>query len=177
MTAKAILLTVIVLLSLFFALFNLEALTATSRLDLLVTEASLPLGLVLLIALVVLSVLHTLLALVTRARHLKQLNDYEKQLSALRDDLEGARFAELERIEARIGERLNRMEGYVAGVGEGIEDRLRSVQTELDERILRVRNEVVADIAELRSGRGQAAPEATLPVTAPRLGREYKRGE
>lgn len=172
MTAKGVLLTVIVLLCLLFALFNLEALTATSRVNLLVTEAFLPLGLVLLLATVILSVLYFLLSLFSRAGQLKRMNDYEKRLEALRDELDQARFSELEGVEKRLGERLNHLEKRLSGLVEGLEDGLRRTRAQLDERILLMRNELAADIAAMGDELG-----ASVGVRAPRLGGEHEDSE
>lgn len=167
MTAKGILLTVIVLLCLLFALVNLEALTATSRVNLVVTQAFLPLGLVLLVAIVVLSALYFLLSLFSRARYLKRMNDYEKRIETLRDELDRAYFEELEGMERRIFERLNNLEKRVSSISEGLEDSVRAAQTQLDERLLLVRNDLAADIAALSS-----SARLEGGVSAPRIGRE-----
>ncbi len=149
MAYKGILLTLIILLCAAFALVNWDVLILSYPVNLIFWQPILPLGLVLIGLVVAVSFLYLLLALFTRARHLKEITEFERQIDGLRVSLERARFAELEEIERRLHEHLTGLEKMVTTTSERVDDGLRQTQAQLEERVLLVRNELAADIAEV----------------------------
>lgn len=175
MRLKGILITVVLLLGLLFAALNWNALTTTLAVNLLLLRLELPLGLVLLLAALGLSLLFFALSLVDRAQHLSQANQLERQVTALQAKLDRKRLEELEALETGLRERLTGLEATVSDSAQRqqaeLREQLEALKSQqqaqfgkLEERVLLVRNELAADIAEaehaLRQQVNGAAPES-----------------
>ncbi len=159
MRLKGILITVVVLLGILFAVTNWGAIMTTLPINLLFFTLQVPLGLALLSVAVALSVSFFVLSLFDRATQLRRTGQLERQLSALQAKLDRKRLEEIEGLETRLGERLMGLENKLGDESERsrlaqIErlEALGSQQLEqfgrLEERVLLVRNELAADIAE-----------------------------
>lgn len=159
MKIRGTLLTIVVLLALLFAATNWEAVTTNLPVGFLFTRFELPLGLVLLSALVVLVVFFFLASLLERASQLRQVSHLERQIEQLQDRLEQKRLEELEGIERAFRERADKLEGVVQERSDALEaslskkladhemrtkDRIEGVT----ERVVLVRDELAADVAE-----------------------------
>ena len=148
------------------AAFNVPALLAPVPVDLLVTTVRAPLwpfvvGVPLALAAVFLGA-----ALLDRARQLRQVAALERQLEEARAVVERGREASLDGAVLEVLGRLDALESVVEGVGSGMESRLgarldalgerrdagdeavRERLSALNERIVRVRDELAADVAE-----------------------------
>ena len=148
------------------AAFNVPALLAPVPVDLLVTTVRAPLwpfvvGVPLVLAAVFLGA-----ALLDRARQLRQVAALERQLEEARAVVERGREQSLDGAVREVLGRLDALESVVEGVGSGMESRLgarldalgarreagdQAVNERLSalaERVVRVRDELAADVAE-----------------------------
>ena len=148
------------------AAFNVPALLAPVPVDLLVTTVRMPLwpfvvGVPLVLAAVFLGA-----ALLDRARQLRQVAALERQLEEARATVERGREGALDAAVRELTGRLDALESVVEGVGSGTESRLsarlealeasraagdeavRERLTALADRVVRVRDELAADVAK-----------------------------
>ena len=148
------------------AAFNVPALLAPVPVDLLVTTVRMPLwpfvvGVPLVLAAVFLGA-----ALLDRARQLRQVAALERQLEEARATVERGREEALDAAVRELTGRLDALESVVEGVGSGTESRLsarlealeasraagdeavRERLTALADRVVRVRDELAADVAK-----------------------------
>lgn len=102
MRLKGILITIVVLFGAAFAAVNWQALFTIQSVNLFFTTVDLPLGLLLLLAGIALSLLFFLLAIFDRAAQLRQITQQEATIKALRQQLDRRRLEEL----AEMGENI-----------------------------------------------------------------------
>lgn len=170
MRLKGIVLTVVNVFALIFAVTNWQTLMALETVNILLVPLRLPLGFILLLATVGLCILFFILAFFDRMGQLNQIVNLERELNGMRKKLEARRLEELSHIETALGEQLSGVEGRVAETVTKLEATTREALADfeahtnehldkLEERVLLVRNELAADIAEAedalrRSARG-----------------------
>ena len=159
MRIRGTLLTIVVLLALLFAVTNWETVTTNLPVALLFVRFELPLGLVLLTSLVVLVVFFFFASLLERASQLRQVSHLERQIEQLQAKLEQKRLEELEGIERAFRERTDRAEGVIRERIDELEQDLAQKLAEhemrtkdriegVTERVVLVRDELAADVAE-----------------------------
>ena len=159
MRLKGIVLTLVIVLALAFAVMNWQALITPLPINLFFFPMEIPLGLILVLTAVGLCVLFFVLAFFDRLGQLNTIVNLERELSSLRNKLESRRLEELKGLEATLGEQLSGVEGRVAETVSKLEistrEALENFEThtnehldKLEERVLLVRNELAADIAE-----------------------------
>lgn len=159
MRLKGILLTLVVVLALVFAVMNWQALITPLPINIFLLPFEVPLGLILLLAAIGLCVLFFILAFLDRLGQLNTIVGLERELNSLRSKLEVRRLEELEGLETTLGEQLSNVESRVAEAVNKLEtstrEALASFDThtnehlnKLEERVLLVRNELAADVAE-----------------------------
>ncbi len=158
MKLKGILITIVILLSLVFAVLNWGVLIASVPINLLLTSIQFPVGLTLLILAVLLSTVFFVVSLIDRAGQLRQITQLERQLEALHKKLEQKRLTELESLGERfevelqalvsqLSESANRLETVTKESLAEFEMRSKERLQHLEERVLLVRNELAADVA------------------------------
>jgi hypothetical protein len=148
------------------AAFNVPALLEPVPVDLLVTTVRMPLWPFLVGVPLVLAAVFLGAALLDRARQLRQVAALERQLEEARAVVERGREQALDGAVRELTGRLDALEAVVEGVGSGMEARLntrlealvarRDAGDEalserlsaLAERVVRVRDELAADVAE-----------------------------
>lgn len=159
MRLKGIVLTVVNVLALAFLVINWQAIMTPLPINLLFTTMQVPLGLILVLTAIGLSILFFIMAFFDRVGQLNQIVNLERDLGKLRSQLESRRLAELEGIETSLGEQLSGVEVRVAETVAKLEASMQGAMTsfeahtdehlnKLEERVLLVRNELAADIAE-----------------------------
>lgn len=159
MRVKGILITVIILVSVLFAVVNWQVLAASVPMNFFFFTLPLPLGLVLLAAVVLLSSLFFFISLVDRAGQLRRITHLERQIETLQNKLDKKRieeFASLEDIlNSKVGDLSSKIEGFSNQVESLTSKGMASLESKseeqferLEERVLLVRNELAADIAE-----------------------------
>ncbi|MDZ7704573.1 MAG: hypothetical protein U5L04_08860 [Trueperaceae bacterium] len=160
----------VTLLAALFAAFNWRLLSTRSAVNLLGFEVTMPVGLLLLGAVVGVALLFFLLSLLERTRFLRRLTRLEAQLETVQGRLEHKRLTELDDLEKRLAERLNGLGQRIEEVNQVMRDAVREHQKQLEnherdfagkleERVLLVRNELAADIGELETELKRAIKE------------------
>lgn len=158
MRLKGILITAVVVLGGIFAALNWSALLRVQPVNLLFTTSELPLGFMLLLVALALSLLFFLAALFDRAAQLAQITQQEKQIAALQARLDQRRLEELGQLSdalssglSSVGQQVRdenaRLELNLREDLNAAEERASSRFAELQESVLLVRNELAADIA------------------------------
>lgn len=159
MRIRGTLFTIVVLLSLLFAVTNWEAVTTAIPVHLLFARLELPLGVMLLLAILVLTAFYFIASLIDRASQLRQVTHLERQIEQLQEKLERKRLEELEGIERAFRERSDKLEGTFQ---EGLDELEQALSKKLadhemrtkdriegvTERVVLVRDELAADVAE-----------------------------
>lgn len=159
MRVRGILLTIVVVLALLLAVLNWGTLVTPVPLDLLVFRLEWPLGVGLLGAAVVLALLFFLASLFDRAGQLRQLTQIERQRDAAQRALDACREAREEDARGAVSERLDALGATLAQGLEGVRASVREEVTAaearqgaaleaLEARVVRVRDELAADIAQ-----------------------------
>ncbi|UCH25731.1 MAG: DUF1049 domain-containing protein [Trueperaceae bacterium] len=159
MRLKGTLVTIVLFLGLLFAVINWQAVFTPLPVNLLFFNADLPLGVVLLFALAVVSLLFFAISLFDRASQLRQITQLERQLESLRAKLDKRRLEEIETLERAVGQRSDALEQQLAeGVNglsntlqkelKALEERAETRLERLHERVVLVRDELAADIAQ-----------------------------
>ena len=159
MRLKGILITVIVLISLLFAIVNWQALAANVPINFFFFTLMLPIGLILLGAVVLLCSLFFFISLVDRAGHLRRITHLERQIESTQKKLEQKRLQELASLEDLFTSKVsglsrqletftNKVESFTSGGLKALESNSNEKFERLEERVLLVRNELAADIAE-----------------------------
>jgi uncharacterized integral membrane protein len=159
MRFRGILLTVVVLLATLFAVLNWSVLVTSVPINLLAVTVQLPLGFALLLAAVGLSLLFFATALFDRAGQLRRVTQLERLIEGMQGKLDRRRLEEVDQLEQAYQARCDALDEQLAAgfarletalderVGASemrIHERLEDVR----ERVLLVRNELAADIAE-----------------------------
>ena len=160
MRLKGILITLVVLLALIFAALNWQTLMTYQDVNLLFVQVLAPLSMILLWTAVGLAVLFFLLSLLDRASQLRQITHLETEIERLHRRLDQKRLTELEELEVRLDAHMDLIEERLVGVADTMQSRLGDHQQalreefrehagRLEERVLLVRNELAADIAQM----------------------------
>jgi uncharacterized integral membrane protein len=156
---KGVLVTVVILVGLLFAVINWQAVFTPLPVNLLLLSVDLPLGVVLLLALAAVSLLYFAISLFDRASQLRQMTQLERQLEGLRAKLDKRRLEEIDTLERAVSERGDALEQQLASsmkelssaVQKGLtslEERTEKRLEHLLERVVLVRDELAADIAQ-----------------------------
>jgi len=170
MRLKGILITLVILLSLIFALFNWQVLAASVPLTIIVFKANFPrfiglktvqfpIGLGLLISGVLLSLIFFMVSLIDRAGQLRQISRLEKQMEKLRAKLEQKQLEELKNLEdlatSGFSELKTSTEENINNLGKQSKEVIEKLDSDLNEKIknieskiLLVRNEIASHVAK-----------------------------
>jgi len=159
MRGRLLLLTVLMVIAALAAALNWEAMRTSLRLELLVTSFDVAVGWVLLTMTLVPALVLLVAGLIDQARALRRVDALERQLEHARDAAERARSAEIEALERSLEGRLEGLREAVAEAVHSSEGRLdarleaseQALAERLDslwERVVVVRDELAADIAE-----------------------------
>ena len=159
MRIRGALFTVVVLLALIFAVMNWQTVTTPLPIWLLFGTVEVALGLLLLAIILVLTGFYFFAGLLDRATQLRQVSHLERQMEQLQDRLARKRSEELEGIERAFRERSDKLEGVVRERGDMLEEALsrkladHEMRTKdriegVSERVVLVRDELAADVAE-----------------------------
>lgn len=159
MRLKGILITLVILLAVVFAAANWSTLSTPLPVNFLLFRAQVPLGFGLLVAAVLLSAAFFLVSLVDRAGQLRQVSALERRLETLRAKLDARRLEEIEQLEktyvrrcdsleAQLSSGFGRLEGELRESLASFEMRTKERLGSLQDRVVLVRNELAADIAE-----------------------------
>lgn len=159
MRLKGFLITIVIILSLVFAILNWQVLTTNVPLNLIFFKIDFPLGLGLLISGVLLSLLFFIVSLIDRAGQLRQISRLERQLVELRHKLEQKRLQELERLEKTTQSGFSELKKVttekITETGGELKDLLNVFDNKLSEnlkaiesKILLVRNELTSTVAK-----------------------------
>jgi len=161
MRVKGVLITVIILVSIVFAVVNWQVLAASVPITFFffTDPLFLPMGLILLAAVIVISSLFFFISLFDRSGQLRRITHLERQIESLQKKLEKKRieeFASLEEIfTTKVGDINSKIETYSNKVESLTNQGIASLESKseeqferLEERVLLVRNEIAADIAE-----------------------------
>ena len=175
MRGRLLLLTVLLVVAALLAALNWDVMRAPVRLELLVGTVETAVGWVVLVMTVVPAAVLLIAGLLDQARALRRVDALERQLEQARDALERARSAEIEALEGSLDARLealrSALDGAVLGSEARVVERFEMVEAtlgervaDLYERVVLVRDELAADIAEaedalLRRQAGGAAHE------------------
>lgn len=135
MRFRGILLTVVVLLAGLTAALNWGALTQPVPISLLVATWSGPLGLVLLLAIVAITLLFFLGALIDRAAQLRQVTQLDRQLAQVRSQL-GSRDKEAAgRMEARLDAAIADLKAQLSALKETLDSKVGTSALTLESRV------------------------------------------
>ncbi len=159
MRLKGILITIIVIISIVFAVTNWQALAANLPINFFFFTLQLPLGLILLGAAVILSAIFFFISLIDRAGQLNRITHLERQIEGLQKKLEKKRIEEFEGIEKALSDKMagltsevqsfaTKVESLTTKGWASLESKSEEKFAHLEERVLLVRNELAADIAE-----------------------------
>lgn len=159
MRFRGILLTAVVVLAALFAVLNWSVLVTSVPINLLAVTLQLPLGFALLLLAVGLSLLFFATSLVDRAGQLRRVTQLERQIEGLQTKLERRRLEEVERLEQAYTERCDALDEQLAAgfarLEAALHEELAASETrtherldDVRERVVLVRNELAADIAE-----------------------------
>ena len=164
-------LSVLLVFGALVAALNWEAMRTPLRLELLVGSLDVAVGWVVLSAALVPALVLLLAGLLDQARSLRRLDVLERRLDDARTAAERARSAELEALQAELEAKLEAVRAALEGQAQGSETRLDARFDaleaslgerfeELRERVVRVRDELAADIAETEDTllRGRVGP-------------------
>lgn len=159
MRGRLLLLTVLLVLGALIAALNWDTMRTPVRFELLAGVVETALGWVVLLAALLPALVLLLAGLLDQARALRRVDALERQLEQARTAVERARSAEMEALERSLDERFEAVRAHVEGALHGSEARLEArfdtVETslgerlnDLRERVVLVRDELAADIAE-----------------------------
>lgn len=159
MRGRLLLLTVLLVAFALLAALNWDVMRTPLSLELLVTGLDVALGWVLLVMTLVPAAVLLIAGLLDQARALRRLDALERQLEQAREAVERARSAEIEALERSLEGRFealgSSLEGALRGSEARLVDRFEGVEatlgervSDLYERVVLVRDELAADIAE-----------------------------
>lgn len=172
MRGRLLLLTVLLVLGALVAALNWDTMRTPVRFELLVGVVETALGWVVLLVALLPALVLLLAGLLDQARALRRVDALERQLEHARAAAERARTAEVEALERSLEERFEAVRAHVEGAVHGSEARLEArfeaVETslgerlhDLRERVVLVRDELAADIAEAEDAILRRRVEAT----------------
>lgn len=125
MRLKGIFVTLVIVFALLFAIINWQAITTLLTINFLFLRIQVPLGLVLLTAAVVISILFFLVSLIDRAGQLRQITHLENMNENLQAKLERKRLEEFEQLEKHLDEKLGALQAQVENSTEQTETIIR----------------------------------------------------
>ena len=174
MKSKGVLVTALIVLTVVFTLLNWGALFTYLPVNFLFFQIELPLGLFLIGAFLLACLLFLLLSLFRRASQLRDITRMERQLDDMSKKLNKNRSDEIVGLENKILERLDGLEnrmtesdtGFRTVVSEHtnhIEAHERAQVERLEERVLSIRNELAADIAQVETSLRKSLPPSASP--------------
>jgi DNA anti-recombination protein RmuC len=182
MRGRLLIVTVLVVAGALVAALNWEAMAAGVGLSLIFTEVTVSVGALVALVAATLVIVFLLAGLIDRATHLRQLSQLERHLEEARAALAKKRSADLDALGQELAQRLDAVAAGVDGAlarleerwqaqAEGLHEDLGARLDAVRERVVVVRDELAADIAEvedalLRERRAGAAP-APEPFEAP----------
>lgn len=146
MRLKGILITVVVIFGAAFAAVNWQALFAVQNVNLFFTTLDLPLGLILLLLAIALSLVFFLVSIFDRAVQLRQITQQENTILALRQRLDKRRLEELaelgenvrlnlDNVMQQVREENSKLEVSLREDVSSFETRMRDRIDELDDRL------------------------------------------
>lgn len=158
MRLKGFLITIVIILSLVFAILNWQILTTNLPLNLIFFKTEFPVGLGLLVSGVLLSLIFFIVSLIDRAGELRQISRLERQLEDFRAKLEQKRVQELEKLEETTQKGFNELKSSTLDkmsvmekeskiMFEGFDNSLTEKLKSMESKILLVRNEVASNVA------------------------------
>lgn len=170
MRLRGVFVTIVIVLILIFTVINWPSLAVNLPLNLLLFRVQAPLGLILISFTITLTFLFLLLSLLRRAGQLRQITHLEHELEHERAKVEKKRLAEIETLENRLNERFTTLEkllsdnetrvrGSVTEHYGKLEAHERAQAERLEERVLLVRNELAADIAQIETSLKQGGQQ------------------
>ena len=159
MRLKGFLITIVIILSLVFAVLNWQILTTNLPLNLIFFRTEFPVGLGLLISGVLLSIIFFVVSLIDRAGELRQISRLERQLEDFRHKLEQKRVQELEKLaqttetgftelKSLTAEKISAMEKESKNMLENFDSKITENLKAMESKILLVRNEVASSVAK-----------------------------
>jgi uncharacterized integral membrane protein len=162
MNVRSLLLTLVLVLVAAFAVLNWAAFTAPTMLTLGFTQVEAPLGLIMLIALGVISVLFLAYIVFQQAGVIVEARRYAKELKAQRelaDTAEASRFTELRTY---LEGELRRIEAQAAAGTREVTARIERLETQLHERLAESTRTLTAYVGEVEDkiDRAIAPPQA-----------------
>ncbi len=171
MKSKGILVTALIVITVIFTAFNWGALSTYLPINFLFFQVQLPLGLFLIGAFLLACLLFLLLSLFRRAGQLRHVMHIERQLDEVQKKLEKQRSDEIVGLENKILGRLDGLETRMSETDTGfrtvvsehtnhIEAHERAQVERLEERVLLMRNELAADIAQVESSLRKSLPSS-----------------
>ena len=161
MRSKGIFVTVVVVLAVIFTAFNWGALSTPLPINFLFFSALVPLGLFLIGSVVVLSLLFLLLSLFRRAGQLRQITHLENQNDHLRAQLDKRRMDEFTGLEERLTTKIDSIRSSIGEHTSQIETHERAQAERIEERVLLMRNELAADIAQVETSLRKSLPASS----------------
>jgi uncharacterized integral membrane protein len=141
-----------------FAALNWTALTAPAPLNFLVARPEAPVGLVMLIVAVALTLLYLLLALGIQTAALLETKRYARELLAQRklaDDAEASRFTALQ---GYLEEQVARLAALPADAARGVVERVAEAESRLGREIQDAANTVAAYVGEVEDRLTRGTP-------------------
>ena len=164
MRSRGIVITLIVVVLALFAALNWAALTATQPLSLVFFTVQAPLGLVLILLAALLCFVFLLFSLFRRAAQLRQVSGLERALEGERKLNQQKRAAELEALEARLGERFGGLEASFKNTLSEHYGRLeageRAQAERLEGHVLNIRRELATDLEQIETSIRRSLPPA-----------------
>jgi len=159
MRLKGFLITIVIILSIVFAVLNWQILTTNLPLNLIFFRMDFPVGLGLLVSGVLLSIIFFVVSLIDRAGELRQISRLERQLEDFRTKLEQKRVQELEKLaettqagfadlKTLTTEKISAMEKESKNMLENIDSKISENLKAMESKILLVRNEVASSVAK-----------------------------
>ena len=175
MRGRLLLLTVLLVFGALVAALNWESMRTPLRLELLVATVETAVGWVVLIVALLPAVVLLLAGLLDQARALRRVDALERRLEEARAAAERTRSTEIEglaqEIDGRVAALRAALEGMQQGSDSRLEARLDGLEAQLAEgfegvreRVVLVRDELAADIAEAEDAllRGRTGPAPTV---------------
>lgn len=164
MRSRGIVVTLVALLLALFTALNWSALTTPQPVNLGFFTVRVPLGLDLIGVAIGLCFVFLLFSLFRRASQLRQVSQLERALEGERQQNQRKRSAEIEALEARLGERLSALEASLkAALGEHyrqLEAGERAQAERMEGHVLNIRRELATDLEQIETSIRRSLPPA-----------------
>lgn len=162
MRSRGIVITLIVVLLALFTVLNWAALASPQPVNLVFFTVQAPLGLALILLAVGLCFVFLLFSLFRRAAQLRQVAGLERALEGERKLNQQKRSAELEALEARLGERFGGLEAsFKNALGEHygrLEAGERAQAERMEGHVLNIRRELATDLEQFETSIRRSLP-------------------